>query len=117
MATSVRDQTWEQTQPAAGQRNWHRVFAAVEGYLYLAPMLIILIVFVFIPVFTSFRLSTHRVAPFGNQEIFVGAGNYLRLIQDADYWNSIKVTLLFTLGTVPTGLLLAVLFRLSSAAP
>jgi sn-glycerol 3-phosphate transport system permease protein len=62
-------------------------------------------------------MSLNRVAPFGNQTIFVGLGNYARLIQDPDYWNSIRITLLFTLGTVPTGLVLAVLLAVALAYP
>ncbi len=117
MATSTRDQTWGQATPATGRRAWNKLKAAIEGYLYIAPTLLILLIFVFLPVITSFRLSIHRVAPFGNRMIYVGAGNYLRLLQDPDYWNSIKVTLLFTLGTVPTGLFLAVLLGIALSYP
>lgn len=98
-------------------RTWKTVKAAVEGYLYLSPTIIILAIFVFVPIFTSFTMSLNRVAPFGNQTIFVGLGNYARLIQDPDYWNSIRITLLFALGTVPTGLVLAVLLAVALAYP
>jgi len=99
------------------RRTWNHTKAAVEGYLYLAPTLIVLALFVFIPVFTSFRLSLNRVAPFGGKMIFVGLGNYARLLTDPDYWNSIKVTLLFTLGVVPVGLFLAVLLAVALSKP
>jgi sn-glycerol 3-phosphate transport system permease protein len=98
-------------------RTWRAVKAAIEGYLYLSPTLIILAIFVFVPIFTSFTLSLNRVAPFGNQTIFVGLDNYAHLIQDPDYWNSIRITLLFALGTVPTGLVLAVLLAVALAHP
>ncbi|RME99846.1 MAG: sugar ABC transporter permease [Chloroflexi bacterium] len=94
-----------------------KIKSAIEGYLYLAPTLIILTIFVFVPVFTSFTLSLNRKAPFGNKTIFVGLGNYTRLLTDPDYWNSIKVTLIFTLGTVPVGLALAVLLAVLLAYP
>ena len=90
----------------ASPKTKKRVRSAIEGYLYLAPTLIILTIFVYIPVITSFTLSLNRKAPFGNQTRFVGLENYTRLLTDPDYWNSIKVTLLFTLGTVPVGLAL-----------
>jgi sn-glycerol 3-phosphate transport system permease protein len=98
-------------------RTWRAIKAAVEGYLYLSPTIIILAVFVFVPIFTSFTLSLKRVAPFGNQTIFVGLDNYAHLIQDPDYWNSIRITLLFALGTVPTGLVVAVLLAVALARP
>jgi sn-glycerol 3-phosphate transport system permease protein len=91
--------------------------AALEGYLYLAPTLIILTVFVFVPVFTSFNLSLNRIAPFGNRMRFVGLGNYTNLLTDPDYWNSVQVTLIFTLGTVVIGLVLAVLLAAALAYP
>lgn len=94
-----------------------RATAALEGYLYLAPTLFILAIFVFLPVITSFTISLNRVAPFGNRTIFVGLGNYSRLLSDPDYWNSVRVTLLFTLGTVPTGLILAVALAVALAYP
>ena len=101
----------------ASSKTKKRVKSAFEGYLYLAPTLIILTIFVYIPVVTSFTLSLNRKAPFGNQTRFVGLENYSRLLTDPDYWNSIKVTLLFTLGTVPVGLALAVLLAVLLAQP
>ncbi|NCF67907.1 MAG: ABC transporter permease subunit [Chloroflexi bacterium] len=91
--------------------------SAIEGYLYLAPTLIILSIFVFIPIFTSFRLSLNRVAPFGSQMIFVGLGNYTRLLADPDYWNSIRVSLLFMVGTVAVGITTAVFLAIALSYP
>lgn len=94
-----------------------KVIATVEGYLYLAPTLIILALFVFIPIISSFQLSLNRIAPFGNQMIFVGLGNYQRLFQDPEYFNSLKVSALFTLGTVPTGIALSVMIAIALSYP
>ncbi|MCB0168196.1 MAG: sugar ABC transporter permease [Anaerolineae bacterium] len=101
-------------------RRINRLKSAVEGYLYLAPTMIVLTIFVFVPVITSFSLSLNRTAPFGNQMRYVGFENYASLLGDVvecfttergcgDYGNSIWVTLIFTLGTVPVGLAVAVL--------
>ena len=105
------------SRPRSRARNRQKVKSAVEGYLYLAPTLIILTIFVFIPIFTSFRLSLSRVAPFGSQTIFVGLDNYTRLLTDPDYWNSIKVSLLFTAGTVIGGITLAVILAIALSYP
>jgi len=99
------------------RRRWNSIKATVEGYLYLTPTLIVLAIFVFAPVITAFQLSLNRVAPFGNRMIYVGLGNYAKLLQSADYWNSVKVTILFTLGVVPTGLFLAVLLAVALSYP
>ena len=103
------------------KNTWQTVRNAVEGYLYLAPTLIILGVFVFYPIIGSFRLSLTRVAPFGNATRYVGAENYQRLltqiIEGGDYWNSLKVTFFFTLGTVPVGIFIAVVLAIALSYP
>lgn len=96
---------------------WKSIKATLEGYLYLAPTLIILGVFVFLPVFTSFTMSLNRTAPFGSRQIFVGLNNYARLLTDPEYWGIIWTTLLFTLGVVPTSLVLAVVLAVALAYP
>lgn len=80
----------------------------MKAYLYLAPTLIILGVFVYFPIFESFRLSLNRVAPFGSAEIFVGLENYTRLLQSSEFWNNVLVSVFFMIGTVPVGIGLAV---------
>jgi sn-glycerol 3-phosphate transport system permease protein len=102
---------------ASGSKHRGRARATLEGYLYLAPSLFFLFVFVFLPVFTSFTLSLNRAAPFGNRQIFVGLDNYVRLLTSAEYWGIIWNTLLFTLGVVPTSLVLAVLLAVALNYP
>lgn len=102
---------------STGSRFWQKFKAASEGYLYLAPTLIILTIFVFIPIVTSFQLSLTRIAPFGSQTIDVGFGNYTRLFRDPDYLNSLKVTLWFTLGVVPGGIALSVILAIALSYP
>lgn len=98
-------------------KNWEKVKSAIEGYLYLLPSLIILTIFVFIPIVTSFQLSLTRIAPFGGKSIAVGFENYKRLFADPEYLNSLKVSALFTLGTVPGGLVLAVAMAIALSYP
>ncbi len=112
----MENTSYSKTPPSAAKRK-KNILAAIEGYLYLAPTLIILAIFVFLPVITSFNLSLNRIAPFGNKMRFVGMENYTKLLTDSDYWNSIQVTLLFTIGTVVIGLVLAVLLAAALAYP
>lgn len=95
----------------------NKISSAIEGYLYLAPTLIGLGIFVFWPIYKSFTLSLNRIAPFGNQMRYVGLETYAGLMTDADYWQSVRVSLLFVLGTVPVGLILAVLIAVALAYP
>jgi len=102
---------------SSAARRKKSIMAAIEGYLYLAPTLIILLIFVYLPVVTSFRLSLNRIAPFGNQMRYVGLENYAKLLTDSDYWNSVQVTLIFTVGMVLVGLVLAVVLAVVLAYP
>jgi len=79
-----------------------------KAYLYLAPTLVVLGVFVYFPIVESFRLSLNRVAPFGSAEIFVGFEHYARLLQSSEFWNNVMVSVWFMVGTVPVGIGLAV---------
>ena len=106
-----------QTSSQSSDRRRKRMTQAFEGYLYLAPTLIGLAIFVYIPIVTSFRLSLNRIAPFGNQMRFVGFENYRSLLTDPEYWDSVRVTLLFVLGTVPTGIILAVILAILLSYP
>ncbi|MEM7536673.1 MAG: sugar ABC transporter permease [Chloroflexota bacterium] len=95
----------------------NQLWSTTEGLLYLAPTLIGLGIFVFWPIFKSFTLSLNRIAPFGNQMRYVGSETYVKLLTDADYWESVRVSLLFVLGTVPVGLALAVMLAIALAYP
>lgn len=79
-----------------------------QAYLYLLPTVVILGIFVYFPIYDSFRLSRNRVAPFGGTEIGVGFDNYRRLLGSSEYWDNVKVSLFFMIGTVPVGIVLAV---------
>jgi sn-glycerol 3-phosphate transport system permease protein len=95
-------------------RTWKAFF---EGLLYLAPTLLILGIFTFVPIVTSFRLSLNRIAPFGNQMRFVGLDNYTRLLSDPEYWDTVRVSLIYTVGTVVVGIVLAVALAIALSYP
>lgn len=81
----------------------------VLGYLFLAPSLIFFAIFLFYPLFESLYLSFHLTNPRGRIADFVGLDNYIQLMQSKVFWNSLKVTGLFTLLTVPAGIALGLL--------
>ena len=118
MSQSTLNQPLSLQKTATVQAKWRRtIWPTVEAYLYLAPTLLGLLIFVFIPIFTSFHLSLHRIAPFGNVMRFVGFDNYRNLLTSPDYWDSVRITLLFVLGTVPTGIVLAVILAILLSYP
>jgi sn-glycerol 3-phosphate transport system permease protein len=84
--------------------------ATLISLLYLLPSLVALAIFVFYPVLKSIWISLHADNPFGGtSDIFVGLDQYKNALSSENYRNSLKITFLYSLYTVPLGLLAALL--------
>jgi sn-glycerol 3-phosphate transport system permease protein len=79
------------------------------GYLFLAPSLVLFSIFLFYPLLKSVYLSFHLTDPRGRVAAFAGLDNYFELFASAAFWNSLKVTSLFTVLTVPGSIMLALI--------
>lgn len=79
------------------------------GYLFLAPSLILFGLFLFYPLVKSVYLSFHLTDPRGRVAAYVGLDNFTGLFASDLLWNSLKVTGLFTLLTVPAGIAIGVI--------
>lgn len=80
-----------------------------QAYLYLLPWFLGLVILQLIPFISSFVYSFNDYTV-GSKLDFVGFGNYIKLFtKDRDFWNSLKVTILFAVYTVPGKVLLALL--------
>lgn len=79
------------------------------GYLFLAPSLLLFSVFLFYPLVKSVYLSFHLTDPRGRVAEYVGIDNFASLFGSTMFWNSLAVTGLFTLLTVPLGIVLGVI--------
>lgn len=64
-------------------------------YLLVLPQIVITVVFVFWPAFTSLRMAFYRTSPFGDRVFFVGWQNFQRLLQSREYLASLRITLFF----------------------
>ncbi|MGJ5718969.1 carbohydrate ABC transporter permease, partial [Staphylococcus equorum] len=71
-------------------------------YITLIPALIILGLITFYPLLNSLWISLHEWNLTLNNTMgkFVGFNNYLRAFKDPTFWNSLTVTLIFTVLTV-----------------
>jgi ABC-type sugar transport system permease subunit len=78
-------------------------------YLFVAPLMIFIAVFTYVPIFMSLDLSFRQWNFLSPDMPFVGLRNYEQLLSSSDLWNSLKVTVLFTVLSVPLRLALAVL--------
>jgi sn-glycerol 3-phosphate transport system permease protein len=84
--------------------------ATLISLLYLLPSLVAFAIFVFYPVLKSIWISLHADNPFGGtSDIFVGLDQYKNALSSENYRNSLKITFLYSLYTVPLGLLAALL--------
>ena len=95
-------------QPQTGRfsgRRARRIREAVQGYLFILPATFVLILFHFLPVFYAFYISLHKW--FIVKGDYVGFANYQRALTTDKFWNSLKVTIWYVVGTVPIQLILA----------
>lgn len=83
---------------------------AMLGYALVAPALVLFGVFVFYPFARTIWLGFYRTPPFpGLPRTWAGLDQYTSVLTSAQFTNSLKVTLLFALYTVPTGIALGLL--------
>ena len=79
------------------------------AYGFLAPSLLLFAVFLFYPMFKSVYLSLHSTDPTGQIAAYVGLDNFKAVFQSGLFMQGMKVTLLFVLFTVPTGIIAALI--------
>lgn len=81
-------------------------------YLFIAPQLLIILIFFVWPAWESIRISFFMEDPFGLGSTFVGLQNYIDILHNNFYLQSIKFTLIFsvlvTFFSLAIALLLAV---------
>lgn len=89
----------------------------LQPYLYVAPALLILGVFIYWPIVYSVWLSLHRWDFLMPQPDFVGLENYRIMLTHAQFQNALWTTVIFTLVTIPPMLLLGLFIAVLIAPP
>src|SRR5215831_7823628 len=100
------------TAPAAS-RSARLRWEALQSYGFLAPAVVLLVLFHLAPVGYALFLSLFDARVFRdmwNPGPFIGAGNYGRLLTNAEFAQSLGNTIWYAAITVPLGLALAVFF-------
>jgi multiple sugar transport system permease protein len=86
---------------------------AIAGWVFIAPALIVLTVFIFYPIAQAFWLSFHEWSVISPAKPFIGLDNYRTFLDDPDFRIALRNTIWFSLGVVPIqtflGLILAVI--------
>jgi multiple sugar transport system permease protein len=80
---------------------------AITFYLCVLPWIIGFLVFIAYPTVRSLYLSVTRYH-IGGEPAVIGLGNFSRLIESNDFWQSIRVTTLYVIGSVPGSTVIAI---------
>ena len=76
------------------------------GYIFSLPFIICFLAFTLIPIAVSMYYSVTDYK-LGQTPAFIGIKNYLELLKDERFINSVKVTLIYVVTSVPTKLIFA----------
>ncbi|HTR87176.1 MAG TPA: sugar ABC transporter permease [Reyranella sp.] len=107
-----------QTQDAAVERPSRRALRGRLGrhslpYLLLAPSILFLVAFTYLPIVRVGWESLHDRPHGTTKSLFVGLGNYTALFSDKAFLQSVVNNLVYAVGTVPLSMALALLFAIA----
>ena len=88
---------------------WQRVKAAGWCYLFMAPTLILAILFTFYPMLASWYISFLDWSGIDADRTVVGFQNFVEATRDPDFWQAFGRTFAFAAVTVPGTLVLSLL--------
>lgn len=91
--------------PRRAARRWAQWREALVGYSFVAPNLVLLTAFLFVPLVLVVLLSFQSASSFGPSQ-WIGLANYRALFGDSVFWRVLLNTIIFTVATVPTSILI-----------
>lgn len=84
----------------------NRLFKRIEPYLYLLPALFFFVMFVYYPFLKNEALSFFTLDKFRNIREFAGISNYVKVLGDPKFIQSIGNTLIYVFVTVPISMII-----------
>lgn len=88
-----------------GKATWR---STLKAYLYLLPMLLVVVTFNMLPIFRSFEMSMWQDYNFFTQEVFeYGFGSFQEIFQDPNFWIAVRNTFIFVLAVVPISIMIS----------
>src|SRR4051794_12033555 len=107
---------WSRVRPRASERGLKQ--SAFENralaYLLLAPQLVVLLLFFFIPAVRGLIQAFQLTDPFGGSTQWVGLDNLAALMHSAPYWASVRATFVFTVALSVVTLGVALIFAFAA---
>lgn len=87
--------------------------SSLKAYLYLAPMLILMLVFNIYPIFKSLAMSFYTDYNFFQDIVNeYGFDNFVTIFNDPNFHIAMKNTFIFVLGVVPASILISLFIAL-----
>ncbi len=81
-------------------------------YLFIIPTIIALLLVEGYPIAYSLYLSVTEFTPATPEPVFIGLNNYARMVTDWNFWESVRVTLLYVFVTVSLAFTLGLSFAI-----
>ena len=78
------------------------------AYLFIAPAAILIIAFCIIPLIASFYISTQKMGVDLSAAEFIGFDNYKKIVGDRRFWQSVGITLKYTVAEIPLQMIIGV---------
>ena len=100
MSSSTLSPVTEATRPGGRGDTPRRRFRWQPAWLFAAPSLAIILIFIVYPITQSFWYSLHNWRIGADVQEWLGLGNYIELFQDDLFWNALRVTLVFAVVSV-----------------
>lgn len=100
---------WQESKDALAE-TWRKPLKRRDlftGLAFLAPSLIILLVFVILPVLWAFQLSFTSWEARSTEQAYIGLQNYVDLLGSEDMWQAIRNTVYFTGMKIPLDIILS----------
>ncbi|MGW3956422.1 carbohydrate ABC transporter permease [Streptomyces sp. NPDC004752] len=91
---------------------WHRIRQAKRSYLYIAPLLALLLTFVIYPIFASLGYTFYHWNGIGSPGDFVGLDNFRQIAGDSIFWRAVGHTFVYAIVVVPIQLVIALALAL-----
>jgi sn-glycerol 3-phosphate transport system permease protein len=82
--------------------------------LLVAPLMLLIALFFYAPVFQAFYWSFFLEQPFGGGSQFVGFDNFARVLADPEFWKSSELTLLFMLTASSLAVVLPLILAIAA---
>jgi ABC-type sugar transport system permease subunit len=83
----------------------------IQGWLFVSPAILVFTVFVFAPMGVALFISLQKWNLLSSMR-FIGLENYRTMFTSDQFWNSVKVSMLYVVGTVPVSIGLAMIFAI-----